>query len=186
MREISLHILDILQNSVAAGADVIRTDIYFDSGSGLLKIDIADNGCGMDEETLARVTDPFMTSRTTRKVGLGIPLYKFYATLTGGGFDIRSKPGEGTKVSAVFNTKSIDCMPVGNLTDAILTTISSNHDIRFIFTFAVDGKSFEFDTDDVKDVLHDQNGYCDLTVYFHIREFIAGKIKEVNGGKLQL
>lgn len=186
MREIALHILDIMQNSVAAGATVIKTDMSFDSGNGLLRIDITDNGRGMDDETLAKVTDPFMTSRSTRKVGLGIPLYKFYATLTGGSFDISSKVGVGTKVSAVFNTNSIDCMPVGNIVDAILTTISSNHKIRFIFTFTVDDKSFSFDTDDVKDILHDQDGYCDLTVYFHIREFIDGKIKEVNGGKLQL
>ncbi len=186
MKEISLHILDIMQNSVAANASVIKTSICFDSSSRLLKIEIADNGKGMDEETLLKVTDPFTTSRKERNVGLGIPLLKFYATLTGGSFDIQSKPGKGTKVSAVFDTNSIDCMPIGNLTDAILTTISSNHKIRFIFTFSVDGNCFEFDTDDVKDVLHDQNGRCDLTVYFHLREFIDSKIKEANGGKLEL
>ena len=186
MREISNHILDIRQNSVAAGATLVRTDISYPDDDKKLKVVITDNGKGMDEKTLASVEDPFSTSRKTRSVGLGIPLYKYHAILTGGDFSIKSKLGVGTCVKAVFCTDNIDCMPLGNLVDAILTTISSNHSVRFVFTFKVDDKSFEFDTNDVKDILHNQEGFCDLTVYFYLREFMTSNINKVNGGKLQL
>lgn len=186
MREIALHILDILQNSVAAEATEVHTSLTYGSDSKLLKVEIADNGKGMDEKTLATVDDPFMTSRSTRKVGLGIPLYKFYALLTGGSFEIKSKLGKGTLVSAVFDTSSIDCMPLGNVVDAVLTTISSNHNIRFVFKFTVDENTFVFDTEDVKEILHTQDGFCDVRVYFYLRDFISNNIKEINGGKLQL
>ena len=98
MKEISLHILDIMQNSVVAGASIIELTVTEDASKDILSFSVKDNGKGMSEEFLLAVTDPFTTGRTTRKVGLGIPLLKHAAELTGGGIDIKSKLGEGTTI----------------------------------------------------------------------------------------
>lgn len=95
MNEISLHILDILQNSIRAGASLIIVIVHFDQASGRLSVSIEDNGCGMDEEYVLKVTDPFVTERTTRRVGLGIPLFKAGAEGCGGSFEIKSQKGKG-------------------------------------------------------------------------------------------
>ena len=112
MPELSLNILDVTQNSVTAGANLIKINISASTADDRLTISISDNGCGMTEEQVKNVTDPFFTSRTTRKVGLGIPFFKMAAELTGGSFRIESKVGEGTTTTAVFGLSSIDRMPL--------------------------------------------------------------------------
>ena len=102
MRELSLNVLDIAQNSIAAGASVITMTVEEDAGADRLTLSVEDNGCGMTSEQLERVRDPFYTTRTTRPVGMGIPLFRMAAEATGGSLSITSKPGAGTTVTAVF------------------------------------------------------------------------------------
>ncbi len=138
--------LDIAQNSVRAGASLIEISLEQERAAHKQTIVIKDNGCGMDEEKLQRVTDPFFTTRTTRKVGLGIPFYRMAAEQTGGEFLIESAVGVGTTVTAVFVTDHIDCMPLGDMTQTVVSLIGCNPDLDFIYSYSVDGKRFVADT----------------------------------------
>ena len=143
MQELSLNILDIAQNSVVAGASLIEIDIAaYGNDNNMLSITIKDNGKGMDRQTLENVTNPFFTSRTTRKVGLGIPLFKMAAEQTGGSFDITSTVGVGTVVKAVFDTSNIDCTPLGDVWDTVAILTQMNEDIDFVYTASRNGESF--------------------------------------------
>lgn len=153
MREISLHILDIVQNSIVAGASLIEVSIMESTEKNEFAVTIKDNGKGMDEELVKRVIDPFTTSRTTRKVGLGIPLFKTAAELTGGYFKIESELGKGTVVTAVFIKDSIDRQPLGDIAGTMLGLFTSYEDIDFIYTHVVDEKSFSADTREIKNIL---------------------------------
>ena len=123
--EISLNILDIAENSVRAKATYIEIIIDISSREHLMHVGIKDNGCGMTPEELQAVTDPFFTSRTTRKVGLGIPFLKQSAECTGGTFSIESKKGVGTNVSVTYHTDHIDCMPLGDITETIFCRVTA-------------------------------------------------------------
>lgn len=153
MKELSLHILDIVQNSVAAGARLIMLDLIEDVNTDLLEFSIKDDGCGMTEEILKKVTDPFTTGRTTRRVGLGIPLLKAAAELTGGGLELTSEPGVGTTVTARFVYDSIDRQPLGNMAETILGIIISYENIDFVYYHRVNEKEFTIDTREIKGIL---------------------------------
>ncbi len=153
MKELSLHILDIVQNSVAAGAKFITLDLIEDVNTDLLEFSIKDDGCGMTEETLKKVTDPFTTGRTTRRVGLGIPLLKAAAELTGGGLELTSEPGVGTTVTARFVYDSIDRQPLGNMAETMLGLITSYENIGFVYYHRVNEKEFTLDTREIKGIL---------------------------------
>jgi DNA mismatch repair ATPase MutL len=155
VRELSLHILDIMQNSIAAGATkvqvVVRADIKLDS----LVIRIEDNGKGMDAAMVAKVLDPFVTTRTTRRVGLGIPMFAEAAQACDGSLEIDSEPSKGTKVEARFRLSHIDRAPFGDIRSTMVTTIVANPGISFRYEQDVDGKTFSLDTDDMKEQLGD-------------------------------
>ncbi|MBR6424629.1 MAG: ATP-binding protein [Oscillospiraceae bacterium] len=153
MPELSLNILDVAKNSVTAGASLIRISVLADTGRDQLTISIADNGCGMTEEQVQKVTDPFFTTRTTRKVGLGVPFFKMAAELTGGSFRIDSKVGEGTETVAVFGLSSIDRMPLGDFAGTITTLIQSSPEIDFLVTYGVDENQFVMDTREFREIL---------------------------------
>ncbi len=153
MRELSLNVLDIAQNSIAAGAALTEILIKEDSRDKTLLIGIYDNGKGMTEEQVKNVQDPFFTTRTTRKVGMGIPLFKMAAEQTGGSFKITSQVGVGTRVEALFKTDSIDFTPLGDVESTIATVVSMNEDKDFIYTRSVDGKDFVFKSADIKLIL---------------------------------
>ena len=153
MKEISLNILDIAENSVKAGAAL--TEISIEETETKLSVSIKDNGCGMDEETLNRVTDPFYTTRTTRKVGLGIPLFKEAAEQTGGSFSIRSRENRGTHTMAVFNKDHLDCMPLGDIVSTVITLIQGHPDSDFLFTHKIGDKEIRLDTRELRAVLGD-------------------------------
>ena len=153
MRELSLNILDIAQNSIAAGASLITIEIAENTQAGELTITVGDNGCGMTEEQLKNVLDPFFTTRTTRKVGMGIPLFKLAAEQTGGSLKIESEKGKGTTTSAVFKTDSIDFTPLGDVTSTVPILISMNTDRDFIYTRRLDGEGFELSTVQLKEIL---------------------------------
>ena len=133
MTELSLNILDIAENSVKAGAPLTEITVEVSTAQNLLEITISDNGCGMSEEQVKRVIDPFYTTRTTRKVGLGVPFFKESAEAAGGSFFIKSKLGEGTTVKASYELDNIDRMPMGDLTATIHTLVTMHEDMDFLF-----------------------------------------------------
>ena len=153
MRELSLNILDIAQNSIAAGASLTEILVEENTTEKTLLIGIYDNGKGMTEEQVRNVQDPFFTTRTTRKVGMGIPLFKMAAEQTGGSFSIKSQPGVGTRVEARFKTDSIDFTPLGDMSSTITTIVCMNEDKDFIYTRVVDDAEFKFSSADIKTVL---------------------------------
>lgn len=181
MNDISLHILDLVQNSIKADASIIETDIYEDTESGSLTIRIKDNGKGMDKNTIANASNPFYTTRRTRRVGLGLPLLKFSAESTGGSMDIESSVGTGTKITAVFNTDHIDCLPLGSMADTMTTLILCNPDIDFIYTHRIDHKVFMLNTVEIKEVL-DGVPITNPEVIGWIREYIREGLTDINGG----
>lgn len=151
MNNLSFHITDIAANSIRAGATRLVLDIQEDAP--LIIFRISDNGCGMDAETLAKVTDPFYTTRTTRKVGLGLPFLIQNAEQTGGNVRIISQPGKGTEVTAHFFSSHIDCPPWGNLPQTIALLICGTPGVNICFTYQKEGISFSFSTVEIKEVL---------------------------------
>lgn len=155
MDELSLHILDIVQNSISAKATFIEVKVIEDLVKDKIEIMILDNGIGMDEEELKRVEDPFYTTKNYKKVGLGIPLLKQIALSTEGDFKIESKKGEFTKVYASFKRSHPDTPPIGNLKDTLLTIILSSENFDIKFQYKKDNKIFELNTKEIKENLGD-------------------------------
>ena len=153
MRELSLNILDIAQNSIAAGASLNSIDVAENTVKNELLISVSDNGCGMTDEQVSSVLDPFFTTRTTRKVGMGIPLFRLAAEQTGGRLSIESEKGKGTTTSALFKTDSIDFTPLGDVTSTVVILISMNTDRNFVYTRSRDGESFSLATAEMKEIL---------------------------------
>ena len=155
MRELSLNVLDIAQNSVSANASLIEIELTEDTKTYDLLIGIYDNGKGMTAEQVENVRDPFFTTRTTRKVGMGIPLFKFAAETTGGKLEIESEVGVGTKVRAYFKTDHLDFTPVGDMTSTMISLITMNLHIDFLYRRKIDGREFTLDTRQLKEILGD-------------------------------
>lgn len=155
MQELSLNVLDIAQNSVRAKASLVTITVAERSTDHFLEISIADNGCGMTPEQVARAMDPFFTTRTTRKVGLGISFFKLSAESTGGSFDIQSTLGVGTVTTARYHTDHIDMLPIGDMNATILSLISMNSQMDFVYQRSLDDNSFTLDTRELKAVLED-------------------------------
>lgn len=155
MRELSLNVLDIVQNSITAKATLIKIELIEDINNDILKINIFDNGKGMTDEQIKSVTDPFYTTRTTRKIGLGIPLFKMAAEMSGGSFKIESIVGVGTKIFTSYIHSSIDRMPVGNINKTVSMLIQMNPDIDFVYTHTFNEKSYSLDTRELREQLED-------------------------------
>jgi anti-sigma regulatory factor (Ser/Thr protein kinase) len=153
MPEISLNILDVAQNSVTAGSTLTEITITADRAKDRLTVSVRDNGRGMTEEQVRRVTDPFFTTRTTRKVGLGVPFFKMAAELTGGSFRIESTPGVGTEITAVFGLGHIDRMPLGDMAGTMTALIGPNPSLDFLLRYAVDENGFVMDTREIRKIL---------------------------------
>jgi len=154
MRELSLHILDALENSREAGATHVELTIAEDLVADRLTITIRDNGCGMNEETLARVTDPFYTSRKTRHIGLGIPLFQAAAERCNGELVITSQPGKGTMLRAVFQHSHLDRAPLGDMTGTLLSFVLGGVcDLSYLHR--VNEREFAFSTAEIKAELGD-------------------------------
>ena len=155
MRELSLNVLDIVQNSISAKATVIEIELLEHIEKDLLEINIFDNGKGMTEEQVKSVIDPFFTTRTTRKVGLGIPLFKMAAEMSGGRLDIKSKVGKGTRVYSSYGYSNVDRMPVGDMNGTVSMLIRMNPDIDFVYTHSINEKSYVLDTRELREQLDD-------------------------------
>lgn len=182
MREISLHVLDILQNSVAAGASCIRLHITQSRARDRLEIVIEDDGCGIEEERLIHILDPFTTSRTTRKVGMGLPMFQASANRAGGSLNIRSQAGSGTRVTARYCLSHIDRPPLGDLAGTVVLQAVGSPQIRLIFILTTDDGEFTMDTQHVAQVLGPQVPLSDPAVAQWIKEYINEGIQSVNGG----
>lgn len=178
MKELSLNILDIAMNSVRAEAKNIEISIT--ETDELLEVIIKDDGFGMSSDTLKKVTDPFCTTRTTRKVGLGIPFYKLAVEQTGGSLEIRSTPREedkdncGTVVIAKFIKSHIDCLPLGDVISTVCTLIQGSPNIDFVFTH----NSVRLSTKELREVLGDVP-LSSPEVLTWIREYLSEQYNEI-------
>ena len=177
MKEVSLNLLDIAENSVKAGATL--TQLLLTEQDGVLTFQVVDDGCGMTDEILRGVVDPFYTTRTTRKVGLGLPLLRLAAEQTGGTLEVESRHFEthphhhGTVVTAVFHTDHIDCPPVGDLVATVTTLIQGHPDTDFLFIHSIDGNAVELDTRQLREIL----GEVSLAEY-EVLQWITGFLQD--------
>ena len=150
MEDLSLHILDIVENSIRAKASRIEIRVVEDTAKDLLTIEISDNGQGIDEETVKKVVEPFFTTRTTRRVGLGLPLLSQAARESGGDVEIESKVGRGTRVKATFGYSHIDRKPLGNMETTLTTLIVGNPEVDFIYEHKKDELEYRLDTKEIR------------------------------------
>lgn len=156
MRELALHILDVLENALEAGATRVDLAIIEDLEADLLTIAVRDNGRGMDAQTANRTLDPFYTTRTTRHVGLGLPLFAAAARRCEGDLTVDSCPGKGTAVTAVFRHSHIDRAPLGNMADTLLAfLLGSRGDLQLHYRHQVGAQTFELDTEAIQAELGD-------------------------------
>ena len=153
MRDISLHVLDIANNSLEAAADLVEILVEEDTINNILRVRIKDNGRGMDKETAKKAVDPFYTSRKTRKVGLGLPLLKASCDRCGGTFSIKSEPGKGTEIDASFQYDNIDRPPLGDMPETVFSLVILNPSIDFVYRHSYNGQAFMMDTRDLREVL---------------------------------
>lgn len=181
MTEISLNILDIAENSTRAGASLVEILVDADMTRDKLTVVIRDNGCGMSPEQTKQVTDPFFTSRTTRKVGLGVPFFQMAAESTGGTFSIESEPGTGTVVTAVFVLSHIDRMPLGDLCSTIHTLVVYHPQTDFLFRYCCNGRSFTMDTREFRQVLGDVP-FDTPEVSSYLMDYLTENKLETDGG----
>lgn len=153
MKELALHILDIAQNSIRAKADLLEIRITESPEKDSYQIEISDNGPGMDEQTLSQVDDPFFTSRNTRKVGLGIPLFKQNAEICGGSFKIESTKGKGTQVTACFGLSHFDRPVLGDIAGTLLILLTNENQTEIVYDHQTPFGEFRFDSREIKSVL---------------------------------
>lgn len=179
MEDISLHILDIAENSVSAGATLIKITISVDIPKDLFCVEIEDNGKGIPEDIRLKVLDPFYTTRTTRKVGLGLPLLAQAARETGGDITVKAVNTSGTIVTATFKQSHIDMKPIGDIADSLVILTAGNPHVDFLFTYIRNGNSFSLDTRQIKEKL----GGVPITsspVLSFLREYIQTSLRDIN------
>ncbi len=179
MEELSFHILDLVQNSIRAGAKRIDVFIKDSTKDDEIIIRIKDNGKGMDKETLKRVEDPFYTTKGGKKVGLGLPLLKETALHCDGSFSIKSSVGKGTGVIARFKKSHIDLPPLGNISDTILSILTSAENFDVSFLIKTDKGEFKIDTKDIKKELGERVPICSPEVIRFLRNYLKEGFKKI-------
>ena len=175
MKELSLHILDVAQNSTNANATEIQIEILEDVSANLFRVTIRDNGCGISEERLKTIANPFTTSRTTRRVGLGLPLLQAAAEQCNGAMTIESEEGQGTTVSATFEYHHIDRQPLGDIVSTLISVIIGHPGIDFVYHHQVNNRVFTLQTQDIKQELGDIP-ISDMSVVSFLTEYIQENI----------
>ena len=178
MLELSMHILDIVQNSLAAGATRVEVRIRENVPEDLFTIEVTDNGRGISPGTLTKVTDPFFTSRKTREVGLGLPLLKEAAERCEGGLEVRSEEGRGTAVIATFRLDHFDRAPLGDMGETMAVLIAANPGVEFLYEHRVNGKSYLLETREMKEVLGPV-GIDDPAVMNFVRQDVQQGLKKI-------
>jgi hypothetical protein len=171
VEDICFHLTDLVQNSVAAGATTIRLDMVESGEQDTLAMEIADNGRGMDKETLEKVQDPFFTTKSYKKVGLGIPLFKATAQACRGDFAISSDVGRGTEVKARMQKSHLDCPPLGNLPETLLSLLVSLDAIDLQFSYRSDRGEFSISSGAVRQQVGDLH-FSHPDVFKFLREYI--------------
>ena len=184
MRDLSLHLLDLAQNSITAGASLVTVRLTLGEDR-MLTMELIDDGKGMSPELLARVTSPFATTRTTRKVGLGIPMMKENAEKAGGTFALESEEGKGTTLRCSMDTGNIDCLPLGDLSGTLLSLMITN---PLSPDFLFEGKSPQgegsFDTREVRQALGSDIPFNEPSVAAWLKEALDEEINSIFGGIL--
>jgi len=181
MRELADNILDIAQNSISAGASLVEIDITVSRGRDEIAFAFKDDGCGMSGEMVKTVADPFTTTRKTRRVGLGLPLLRQTAMMTGGDFAIESEIGKGTKVEVSFGLSNIDRPPMGDVAGALFTLVFMNPQIDFLFVYDVDGASFTFDTRVIRETVAPiPLNHPEISAW--IKDCLSQEITQLHGG----
>ena len=181
LEDLSQHVLDITENSVAADATTVLIEITEDVKSNVLSMVIEDNGRGMSPEFLAKVTDPFTTSRTTRRVGMGLPFLKQSTELCGGHFVLKSELGVGTRTEARFQYDSIDRPPVGDMPATIMSVFMGHPDINWTYRHIINGEEFCLTTEELVDALEDRELLRTIDVGLWIREQVSEALGELRG-----
>ena len=178
MLELSLHILDVVENSTRAAAKTVYIIIIEDTTRDILSLEIQDNGSGMSEDVLKKAMDPFFTTKTVRNVGLGLPMLAQAAERTNGKFIIESKGGEGTRVAVEFKLSHIDRQPLGDIASTLVTLIAGNTDVDFIYRHKHNDREYILDTRDVKREIDDVP-INHVEVLHFIRENVQEGMKEI-------
>ena len=155
MKDLALHILDLVQNSLRAGARLIEIHLEEEAEKDLLRVAVIDDGKGIPAGELAKVLDPFYTTRTSRRVGLGLPLFEAAARRSGGGLAVTSTPGHGTKLEATFQLRHWDRPPVGDMAETLLTLIAANPEVDFVYRQKLNVNEYTFATRQIKAVLEE-------------------------------
>ena len=180
LEDLSAHVLDIAENSVMASGTEVRIEILEERSADRLIFSVEDNGKGMTEDFIAKVTDPFTTTRTTRRVGMGLPFLKQSAELWGGGLAISSKPGKGTKTTATFRMSSIDRPPLGDIPATLMTLIMGSPEIHWTYRHKTDSGEFVLDTDEIIEALDgDREMLRSVEVGLWLREHIKENLDEI-------
>lgn len=177
MKEIVDHIIDIVNNSISAGAHNIIIDIHESITNDYLQISIIDDGIGIDDDTLKKITDPFFTTKKDKKVGLGISLLKYHAELAGGSFYIKSELNKGTEIKATFQLSHIDRQPMGDIAGTIILLITSHPNIHFIYNHQTDFGNFTLDTKEIKDIINDI--ITNNVMRISLKEYIEENLKKI-------
>ena len=178
MLELALHILDIAENSTRAGAGHVEIRLREDPDQDLFTLEIADDGAGMDRESLAKALDPFYTTKKVRRVGLGLPMLAQAAERTGGEFMLTSEPGRGTRLKVTFGLRHLDRQPLGDAAGAMVTLIAGNPDIDFTYRHERRDKIYELSTEEIKREIEDVP-INHVEVLKYIREHITEGLKEI-------
>lgn len=175
VRDISLHVLDIAQNSIRAGAKKVSIRVDESPDDDLFSLTVSDDGCGMTAEMLGRVRDPFFTTRRERSVGLGIPLLAARCEACGGSFSIESQPGRGTVVTARMQLSHIDRPPLGDIIGTVLSLIALNPGLVLAFQHRVGEREYGISTEDIRRVLGDDVSLGNPAVVGFLREYLDSR-----------
>ena len=177
MVDLAMHLMDIVQNSIRAAAKNIYVEFREDNNENTLTFSVKDDGCGMSSETLAKLSDPFFTTRTTRKVGLGVPFLKMTSEQSGGFLEVKSSENKGTEIKAVYRTDSPDCLPLGDLSGYIALLLAANKTVNFFFRYQLGNNAFELNTNELEEqgITEFQNA----KILGAIKEYITENLKEL-------
>ena len=181
MTEIALNVLDVAENSVRANASLVEIEVIIDQAKDLLSVKIKDDGCGMTKEQLEHVEDPFFTTRSTRKVGLGVPFYKQAALAAGGEFYIKSEVGVGTETFASFQLSNIDRMPLGDINGTIHQLVVYNEGLDFCYHYVFNDADFTLDTREFREILGDIS-FKEPEISQYIMDYLSEQKAATDGG----
>jgi hypothetical protein len=178
MQTLALNILDIVQNSIRAGASRISVYVGESESDDIMEILISDNGSGIPEAIIEKVTDPFVTTRTTRKTGMGLPLLKYHAEITGGSLSLDSIAGTGTVVKAVFTLSHVDRQPLGDIAGVMTILMSANPGIDFLYSHKTDMGLYDFSSAETKEFL-EIDDFSESTLLGDIKELLNSNLIEI-------